>query len=1075
MRNLVALACVWLACGWLVGCSGSSDPCGSCDDGVACTRDSCDPASKACVHTPDDGLCGQGQRCDPAQGCLARPPCEVDADCDDRVFCNGEEFCQAGFCQSRPRDCADTVDCTEDLCDEPMKQCIHRPLDSRCAASERCDRNLGCQPRQPCTQDFECDDRDPCTLDRCQERLCQNTPQSGTPCDDGLFCTEDDTCAAGSCLGVPRVCEPPADACEQSECNEASRQCEVSPRPQGAPCEDGDWCTVGETCQGGECLGGQPRECTGSLPFCQAWECDPDQQACLAGPHPDREGQACDDRDPCTLDDICVGGECLGEPNLCDDGNPCTLDRCEPGSGGCVWEPDPRCIPTGEPCRQDEECVGGVCLQPADGFPAGACSQYCGPGTQPCVGDAVCVTVGGEQLCLARCPLTGGDTCPRVGYMCVGSGQGSIGACVPGEDLCLDNLDNDSDGQTDCDDFDCAADPACLQTCTPAATLACGQTLEGTLTGASRYRYYLGCSDHDHGGPEAVYAFTATETGVVSITLDSGGWFLAALVVLEDNCWPQLACRAYDAQFGVGSERVRLNVTAGQRFYVIVEGHDQDEAGPYTLSAACGDPELCQDGLDNDLDGLTDCQDPDCAREPACEGHEYNCNDEIDNDDDGEADCDDPDCFQSPVCLPETDCQNWLDDDQDGLTDCQDPDCAAVGYCQAERLCQDGRDNDADGFTDCEDDDCQVEYECQAERHCRDGRDNDADGWTDCDDDDCVNTPVCQPEAPCDDGVDNDQDGLTDCDDPDCGQAVNCADRCSAAGSAQGCWDQKLGSTTGRPNAFQTYGCDDFYTLNGPEMVYTFTPTASGTVFFYLAPQFDAFLFIYQDECVPVSAEHCLGYVFAGAQGFEVLELEVQAGRTYYAIIDSETAAQQGNFIFRPDCIGQEICNDGVDNDMDGLTDCADTDPEDCWASPHCTTVCTASEELDCGAWLIGDSTTSTSRIAHYDGMCPADTSGGYPGGEKIYHYRNDTRPMHVLVEIEASLFTDIALIVMRDTCTPQRTTEICEDDRTGWDPLPPREFFDLYTEPGVDYYIAVDSFQSGRKHFFLSVTCTPQ
>jgi hypothetical protein len=41
----------------------------NCDDGIACTRDTCDDNQKTCVHTPDDSLCPAGEHCDGTTGC----------------------------------------------------------------------------------------------------------------------------------------------------------------------------------------------------------------------------------------------------------------------------------------------------------------------------------------------------------------------------------------------------------------------------------------------------------------------------------------------------------------------------------------------------------------------------------------------------------------------------------------------------------------------------------------------------------------------------------------------------------------------------------------------------------------------------------------------------------------------------------------------------------------------------------------------------------------------------------------------------------------------------------------------
>ncbi|MCD6500040.1 MAG: hypothetical protein J7M25_17245 [Deltaproteobacteria bacterium] len=150
----------------------------------------------------------------------------------------------------------------------------------------------------------------------------------------------------------------------------------------------------------------------------------------------------------------------------------------------------------------------------------------------------------------------------------------------------------------------------------------------------------------------------------------------------------------------------------------------------------------CQDGLDNDGDGFTDCDDPDCWHSEACQ-----CNDGEDNDDDGLTDCDDPDCTMSGFCCQKAEravscCCDGIDNDGDGLTDCeQDPDCAGV-------CCDDGIDNDGDGRTDCDDPDCSTAAVCCSDASseacaCDDSQDNDGDGLTDCQDPDCASNKTC--------------------------------------------------------------------------------------------------------------------------------------------------------------------------------------------------------------------------------------------------------------------------------------------------------------------------------------------
>lgn len=88
-----------------------------CDDCNACTVDSCDVEDGGCVHTPV--VCPEGQHCDVcAGGCVGSPPCDVDADCDDGLFCNGNESCASGVCLSGSDPCLTPV------CDEGPDQCV---------------------------------------------------------------------------------------------------------------------------------------------------------------------------------------------------------------------------------------------------------------------------------------------------------------------------------------------------------------------------------------------------------------------------------------------------------------------------------------------------------------------------------------------------------------------------------------------------------------------------------------------------------------------------------------------------------------------------------------------------------------------------------------------------------------------------------------------------------------------------------------------------------------------------------------------------------------------------------------
>ena len=100
----------------------------------------------------------------------------------------------------------------------------------------------------------------------------------------------------------------------------------------------------------------------------------------------------------------------------------------------------------------------------------------------------------------------------------------------------------------------------------------------------------------------------------------------------------------------------------------------------------------CGNGVDDDQDGNTDCNDSDCAGGAAC--FESDCGDMTDNDEDGDTDCDDADCVATLDCLGPT---GTLPDTsqtacQDGNSDVVD--CAAIvgGCAQQDSLTDNGCD-----------------------------------------------------------------------------------------------------------------------------------------------------------------------------------------------------------------------------------------------------------------------------------------------------------------------------------------------------------------------------------------------
>ncbi|MCA9604516.1 MAG: hypothetical protein KC619_02905 [Myxococcales bacterium] len=148
----------------------------------------------------------------------------------------------------------------------------------------------------------------------------------------------------------------------------------------------------------------------------------------------------------------------------------------------------------------------------------------------------------------------------------------------------------------------------------------------------------------------------------------------------------------------------------------------------------------CDDGVDQDEDGDTDCADSDCegavcdpmgnlCRDGSCNGcrgeaSETACGDGADEDCDGLRDCADPECDGAPcgpggvVCaggecpcpsgFNEWICYDGTDDDCDGLVDCMDPDCAMARCSDMNEICMSGTCACPSGLELCQavDDDC---------------------------------------------------------------------------------------------------------------------------------------------------------------------------------------------------------------------------------------------------------------------------------------------------------------------------------------------------------------------------------
>ena len=180
------VACTADSCDPTRGCTFTVNP-ASCEDGNACTNDSCHPVL-GCTHDPvacnDFNECTD-DLCDPASGCFHR---DNTAPCLDGDSCTAGDVCSGGVCQpGAPAVCDDGNLCTTDAC-VAASGCTYTPSvvcsdNDVCNGIETCDPGTGaCQAGT----NQDCDDRDACTEDRCDPvQGCSHQKISGVP---GLQC-----------------------------------------------------------------------------------------------------------------------------------------------------------------------------------------------------------------------------------------------------------------------------------------------------------------------------------------------------------------------------------------------------------------------------------------------------------------------------------------------------------------------------------------------------------------------------------------------------------------------------------------------------------------------------------------------------------------------------------------------------------------------------------------------------------------------------------------------------------------------------------------------------------------------
>lgn len=257
------------------------------DDGVRCTRDRCN-RNLGCVHTPVSARCNDGrfcngeETCDAVLGCLPGTP-----PCDDGIACT-VDTCTPNrhhHDDSDEDDHKGVAECSDDDDDDNGGgTCSYTPNDALCDDGNACTVDA-CDPATDCeyTDTGTCGDGVVCPGEECDD----GNTNAGDGCSP--TCTLEGFCGDGV-VTPPEQCEVDADCpagffCDACTCTE-----EPSPECDGATCATFIACNPGSGCSapvcattdaGGVCLEGAT-PCAG-LPTCNTSADCPGAGLCAVG------------------------------------------------------------------------------------------------------------------------------------------------------------------------------------------------------------------------------------------------------------------------------------------------------------------------------------------------------------------------------------------------------------------------------------------------------------------------------------------------------------------------------------------------------------------------------------------------------------------------------------------------------------------------------------------------------------------------------------------------------------------------------------------------------------------------
>ncbi len=453
-----------------------------------------------------------------------------------------------------------------------------------------------------CQDAGDCDDDNPCTDDSCDGGACAHA-DNADPCDDGNACTLDDACLAGQCQGGdPLVCND-SNVCTDDSCDPETG-CAYDNNT--AACDDGQYCSTNDQCQDGVCIGQGTLDCDDEDP-CTTDGCDDD-----FGCQHVNNTAACDDGNACTVGDTCDGGDCQAGTDAldCDDLDVCTDDTCHPVEG-CQHPFNAAPCDDADGCTMDDTCYAGDCVgDPLDADHDSYVSDACGgddcddddefvhPNSfEGPVGDPLCSDTldndcdGLTDTDDSQCNLCVDASDCDDGNVCNGAEDcDGVGNCVPGSSL-------------DCNDDNACTTDSCH------ATLGC-QHANNTATCDDGDACTLG--DRCQGGTCSTYTSTLTCNDSNPCTTDSCQ--SAVGCVFADNTLPCSDgddCTVGDHCQGGGCVSGPLIDNDDDGYGSGEDGCPGNDCDDGNAAIHPGADELC-DGLDNDCNWLVDEGCPEC-------------------------------------------------------------------------------------------------------------------------------------------------------------------------------------------------------------------------------------------------------------------------------------------------------------------------------------------------------------------------------------------------------------------------------------------------------------------------------